>query len=161
MDEHPPSTDPHTGIETFVTGPGFPERRRTPCARNNRRRARGFAEVLAEAQRMGKAPIDGQRAIADSARKHGLPLVDPSTLGIHFDDRGQWTSDFLIPLKGGAEAQPFLDSNHGVVYKLFDLRPDGGLGKKLVLSPGKPQWNLEIEDATALETIGFSLTPLS
>jgi hypothetical protein len=101
MDEHSPDRDPLTGIETFVAGPRFPEGRRAPCSRNNRRRARGFAAVFAEALRLGKNPIDGERAIENYAQGQELPLVDLSTLGIHFDSSGQWSTDFLIPLMKG------------------------------------------------------------
>lgn len=80
-------------------------------------------------------------------------MIAPAALGLSFDDRGNCRSEFLIPLKGGAEAQPFLDRKEGVVYKLFDLRPDGGLGKKLVLSPVGEGWELDIEDASVHETI--------
>lgn len=40
----------------------------------------------------------------------------------------------LSPLKTGAEASPYEDRSNGVVYKLFDLRADGSLGKKLSIA---------------------------
>lgn len=42
-------------------------------------------------------------------------------------------SAFLAPLTSGAEACPYLDREERVVYKLFDLRIDGSLGKKIEL----------------------------
>ena len=43
------------------------------------------------------------------------------------------TSDFLTALPSGAEAIPFFDEERKVVYKLFDLRRDQTLGKKISL----------------------------
>ncbi|MEO7340037.1 MAG: hypothetical protein ABI073_04105 [Luteolibacter sp.] len=67
------------------------------------------------------------------AGERGLPLIPPDSLGIHCDDDGMLTSDFLIALPSGAEAIPFLDEEQKVVYKLFDLRAGVMLGKKISL----------------------------
>jgi hypothetical protein len=55
-------------------------------------------------------------------------------MGLRHDDEGFIHSDHLIKLPGGAEAQPFCEADTGVVYKLFDLRENGSLGKKLRLA---------------------------
>ena len=39
----------------------------------------------------------------------------------------------LTALPSGAEAIPYFDKEWGVVYKLFDLRVNGSLGKKIEL----------------------------
>lgn len=63
-------------------------------------------------------------------------------------------SDFLMPLKPGAEASPYLDQDLRVVYKLFDLRQNGGLGKKMKLQRvGDERFDLILEDATLPDTL--------
>jgi hypothetical protein len=52
-------------------------------------------------------------------------------MGLTHDAAGFLSSSRLIPMRSGAEAQPFCDHASGVVYKLFDLRRNGSLGKKL------------------------------
>ncbi|MDB6076353.1 MAG: hypothetical protein JWO82_100, partial [Akkermansiaceae bacterium] len=63
-------------------------------------------------------------------------------------------SDFLVPLKPGAEASPYLDRDLHVVYKLFDLRQNGGLGKKMKLQRvDGERFDLVLEDATLPDTL--------
>lgn len=69
--------------------------------------------------------------LARRVRDWDFPLIPLDRMGFHHDEDGFLTNDILIPLPSGAEAQPFLDSRSGVVYKLFDLRANGALGKKL------------------------------
>lgn len=55
----------------------------------------------------------------------------------------------------GAEACPYLDRDHLVVYKLFDLRINGSLGKKLIIEHDT-DGGFEVKDdcpATLLDTI--------
>ncbi|MDB4538008.1 hypothetical protein N9230_05295 [Akkermansiaceae bacterium] len=53
------------------------------------------------------------------------------------------------------EASPFADYNSGVVYKLFDLRFNGGLGKKLELTklPDDQRYDLVNTDADVIHTV--------
>lgn len=77
-------------------------------------------------------------------------------LGLRYDeDGGRWQSEFLNPLKPGAEAIPFLDRERGVVYKLFDLRGAGLLGKKLIAerAPTPAGWEVTLGDSTLFETL--------
>jgi hypothetical protein len=66
-------------------------------------------------------------------------------------------SDFLQALKPGAEASPYLDRDLHVVYKLFDLRQDGSLGKKMKLQRiddhDDDRFDLVLEDATLTDTL--------
>jgi hypothetical protein len=74
-------------------------------------------------------------------------------LGIRVEG-GYFESDSLTKLKAGAEASPFADYANGVVYKLFDLRTSGGLGKKLELTklPDDLRYDLVNNDADVFHT---------
>lgn len=64
-------------------------------------------------------------------------------------------SKFLTPLKTGAEACPFADFTSGVVYKLFPLRINGGLGKTFEVERDAEQGSItmDVRDAVLSETI--------
>jgi hypothetical protein len=125
--------DPYTGTPGFIHGPTLAPGAREIGAALNRRRAAALAQVLAEALRAQSVPPDGGRQlVARAASPTGLPLIPLSSLGIHQDEDGIWSTRFLRALKSGAEAMPFADIARGLVYKLYDLRGDGSLGKKLV-----------------------------
>jgi hypothetical protein len=64
-------------------------------------------------------------------------------------------SSFLIPLKTGAEACPFADLATGVVYKLFPLHINGGLGKTFEIEADAEQASIimDVRDAVLSETI--------
>lgn len=154
--------DPLTGAQTTIDGPsggggeGERERRAKARARLNRRRAGAIREIGQRTLALEPTDVDARRAaIAGTSREFGLPFVDPERLGIDFDEDGLWGTRFLKALPGGAEAQPFLDADRGVVYKLFDLRTGGGLGKKLAVSrAASPEdWEIEVADANLFETI--------
>jgi len=66
---------------------------------------------------------------------------------------GLISSEFLFALTPGAEAQPYLDKDTNVVYKLFDLRVDGSLGKKLEFNFGSEGFEVDVADATLTDTI--------
>ncbi len=63
-------------------------------------------------------------------------------------------SDFLAPLPSGAEASPFFDEEWKVVYKLFDLRMDGSLGKKIVLEETESgRFEVKLQSAVLIDTL--------
>ena len=64
-------------------------------------------------------------------------------------------SAFLQPLKSGAEASPFADTEWGTVYKLFPLHRSGGLGKTFELHYLDDPTDLDMTtvDATLLQTM--------
>lgn len=63
-------------------------------------------------------------------------------------------SDFLTALPSGAEASPFLDEEWNVVYKLFDLRADGSLGKKIALEePESDRFEIQLLPALLIDTL--------
>jgi hypothetical protein len=60
----------------------------------------------------------------------------------------------LLALPSGAEAIPYFDKEWGVVYKLFDLRVNGSLGKKVELvRNGEGDFDLTSCDANLKETL--------
>lgn len=64
------------------------------------------------------------------------------------------TPETFHPLKSGAEACPYADYATGVVYKLFFLLKNGGLGKKLSCELGEgDRFDCIMEDATLLDTL--------
>ncbi len=64
-------------------------------------------------------------------------------------------SRYLQPLKSGAEASPFADGEWGVVYKLFPLFINGGLGKtfEIELDEESRGFQMSVRDAVLLETM--------
>ena len=59
----------------------------------------------------------------------------------------------LIPLPSGAEASPYHDPQSNSVYKLFDLRPNGSLGKKISLELNDQQeFEVVLKDAVLRDT---------
>lgn len=64
------------------------------------------------------------------------------------------SSDFLDPLKPGAEASPYADKDLKAVYKLFDLRINGSLGKKIELArDGEGAYDVMLRDASLADTL--------
>ncbi len=147
--------DPYTGTPGFLSGGDVPAGTRAAGAGLNRRRAAALKLVLTEALRAQSVPADGGRAlIARAGGDHGIPLIPLEKLGIEQDGDGLWHSSFLRPLKSGAEAMPFADTARGIVYKLYDLRGDGSLGKKLVFRRDtEGDWEPDLADATIYETV--------
>lgn len=78
-----------------------------------------------------------------------------SSLGLARDADGILVSKFLTPLKTGAEACPFADFTSGVVYKLFPLHINGGLGKTFEVERDAEQGSItmDVRDAVLSETI--------
>jgi hypothetical protein len=71
------------------------------------------------------------------------------------DEDGFVQSRFLEPLTSGAEAEPYLDRAHGVVYKLFNLKINGALGRKLSLEreEDEGEFQVELKDADLRHTL--------
>ena len=72
-------------------------------------------------------------SIVEKAKLWEVPIVPLESLGISRDEEGFLISEELQPLKTGAEACPYLDMKNLIVYKLFDLRVNGSMGKKIVM----------------------------
>ena len=92
--------------------------------------------------------------VARGVRERDVPLIPLDCLGIHHDEDGMLNSDFLTALPSGAEASPFLDEEWNVVYKLFDLRADGSLGKKIALEePESDRFEIKLLPARLVDTL--------
>lgn len=137
---------------------------RAACNALNRERARGLLEAARYAPPGESVPIDVWNAgFARKCADWGVPLIPLKWLGIDRDADGLLSSSDLVPLTPGAEASPYLDREAKVVYKLFDLRPNGTLGKKFELirdgeddRPGVPEeerYHIESQPATFFDTI--------
>lgn len=147
--------DPLTGRPSFIHGPRIDAGARAAGTSLNRRRAHGIAAALEDHASGQSLAVDGWfAAAARTAAELDVPLISLNALGIGFDEDDHLLSRFLRPLNAGAEAKPFSDDIQGVVYKLFDLRDSGALGKKMELHFENP-WEAEIRtvDSTLFEAI--------
>lgn len=72
-------------------------------------------------------------ATLEKAKLWEVPIVPLASLGITRDEEGFLEAEDMVPLKTGAEACPYLDQDNHIVYKLFDLRANGSMGKKVVV----------------------------
>ncbi|MEM1085668.1 MAG: hypothetical protein AAGI48_16285 [Verrucomicrobiota bacterium] len=107
-------------------------------------------------------------ALARRSIEVDVPLVPLEAFGLNRlpEGMGLENEGRLQTMRFGAEAHPFYDREHGVVYKFFDLRKKGTLGtlgKRIVLervsgedSPGIPEverYSLRTVDATLESTL--------
>jgi len=147
--------DPRTGVPTAIIGPEIGPAQRAACTSFNRQRTRGIIQVREAAQRREQIPVDvWSQSFTGRLNDWEVPIVSLENLGIQVED-GSFESDSLFKLKAGAEASPFLDEENGVVYKLFDLRANGSLGKKLKLErlPDESRYDLVNGDADVIHTV--------
>jgi hypothetical protein len=90
---------------------------------------------------------------AESARRE-VPLISLADMGIRLDADGILGSGELRQLRSGAEAYPFADDSQQVVYKLFNLRANGSLGKMVTLRQDDEGGNeVVLADATLTDTL--------
>ena len=94
-------------------------------------------------------------AFERSYAQWGVPLISLKRLGIRDEDGYLSLSEpWLRTLPSGAEASPFLDIEQEVVYKLFDLRASGALGKKVAfIEPNEGTVEIENRDAVLRDTL--------
>ena len=154
------SFDFRTGRPTAIGGPETGGAQRATCSAINSERAGGIIEA-AQSHAPGE-PVSAdvwtgslERALNDWE----TPLIELSRLGLTYDEQGFLNSEFLKPLTSGAEAEPYLDEEYGVVYKLFNLRNSGALGKKLVLERQSDDEEFQVEYKEA--DLRHTLTKLS
>jgi hypothetical protein len=148
--------DFRTGRETTLTCAAFGDGERSACSALNRQRAQGIQEAARSAPSRESLSADVWAAlVASRAREWVVPLISLSGLGIGRDADGMLKSRFLVPLKTGAEACPFADLEWGVVYKLFPLHINGGLGKTFEIERDQEQTGfvMTVRDAVLAETI--------
>ena len=128
---------------------------RAACTALNRERTRAILEADQRASSGEPLSADVWEAtVAREARDRDVPLIPLSCLGIHHDEDGMLGSDFLSAMPSGAEANPFYDDDWKVVYKLFDLRVDGSLGKKICLNePEADRFEVQLLSARLADTL--------
>lgn len=82
-------------------------------------------------------------------------MISLPKLGIEHDEDGLQSSVAdLVALPSGAEASPYYDPQSNSVYKLFDLRPNGSLGKKISLELNDQQeFEVVLKDAVLRDTL--------
>lgn len=128
---------------------------RAACAAINRERARGILEATKLAPPGKPLSLDVWTAlVARRIREWDFALIPLSRLGLSHDKDGFITSHYLSAMKSGAEASPYCDKELGVVYKLFDLRRNGALGKKITFERNESgEYELTPCDAVLMDTL--------
>lgn len=148
--------DFRTGQQSAIGRGGITSEQRAACVALNRIRTRGILEATQLAPPGESLSIDvWTAALARRTREWELPLVSLDKLGIEHDQDGlQFSVSGLIPLPSGAEASPYHDPESDVVYKLFDLRPNGSLGKKITLELNDDgEFEVFLKDAVLRDTL--------
>mgnify|MGYP002378196965 FL=1 len=82
-----------------------------------------------------------------------MPLIPLQSLGVFFDAEGFITSQTLRRLGWGAEAIAWADDENRCVYKLFEVRPNSALGKKLRLQREPDGFHMTHADASLDDTL--------
>lgn len=148
--------DFRTGRETAITAARFSEGDRAACSALNRQRAKGIQEAARQApSRQSFTPDVWAALVAKRSREWGVPLIRLDGLGLVRDPDAILSARFMSPLKTGAEASPFADTDWQVVYKLFPLHASGGLGKTFEIEPCPDGQGFEmtVRDAVLIETM--------
>jgi hypothetical protein len=149
------SIDFRTGRRTAIHAGNSCAEQRSACIALNRIRTRGILEATQLASSGEPLSLDDRfAAIARLSRDRDVPLISLDCLGIHHDEDGLRSSSLLTALPSGAEAIPYFDKEWSVVYKLFDLRVDGSLGKRLeLIRLAEGEYDLLSRDATLKDTL--------
>lgn len=147
--------DLRTGQPTGIIPDADPAEQRAACTAINRRRTRGILEVSKQSPPGEQVSIDvWTTALGRGAEEWEVPLIALSNFGIKHDEDGFREAEDLYPMPSGAEACPYFDRDGRVVYKLFDLRTNGSLGKKLsFLADEAGDYYVETRDAVLKDTI--------
>lgn len=149
------SIDFRTGRPTAIHSGNSCAQQRAACTALNRERARSILEAakFAPSGESLQANV-WDAAFARRTKQWDVPLIPVERLGIRHDEDGLSSSDFLVALTPGAEASPFLDQEWKAVYKLFDLRTNGALGKKIeLLADAEGNYEVELCDAVLTDTL--------
>jgi hypothetical protein len=137
LDGNPPSQlylDFRTRRPTAIDFLSTTADQRAACTALNRERTRGILEAAELTPSRESFPVDVWNAIfARKSKQKGVPLIPLERFGLHQDEDGMLSSDYLVALPSGAEANPYRDDDWNVVYKFFFLGKGGSLGKKIAL----------------------------
>ena len=147
--------DYRTGCATAITGRFNSERLRAACSALNTARTLGIKEAARITPAGESVPLDvWTTSFKRVSSQWQLPVVSLDKLSIFCDGDGILTSSELEKLPSGAEAEPYLDPVESVVYKLFDLRIDGSLGKKVAFeSNSEGEMELVLKSAILTDTL--------
>lgn len=128
---------------------------RAACAALNRERTSGILEAAQLAPSRESIPIDVWNAIfARRSKQKGVPLISLEQFGIRHDEDGMLSSDFLVALPSGAEANPYRDDDWKVVYKFFFLGKGGSLGMKIALEQAESdRFEIRLLPARLIDTL--------
>jgi hypothetical protein len=149
------SIDFRTGRPTAVHAGNSCALQRAACIPLNRDRTRGILEAIKlTPSRQSLSADEWLATVARQSELREVPLISLENFGIHHDADGIRSSTFLTALPSGAEASPYFDKDWGAVYKFFDLRLNGSLGKKIELI-GNPEgeYDVVLSDATLQDTL--------
>lgn len=153
--------DYKTGLATAITGDKVSDGVRQACDALNRTRSGAIEKAIIEASQRESIKINDWTAsferVAAESDTYSIPL---DKLGIESDKDGFLTTESALmePLESGAEAIPYLDKEAKVVYKLFYLRGEASLGKKVKFvaeDEGHREglYSVELDDANLIDTL--------
>lgn len=144
-----------TGLPTAISRPVLTVAGRSTCAALNRERARGILALSQHTPSGQPVPVDvWTAALTRQSREWQVPLISLGELGFLRGDEGLICPASLIPLAPGAEASPYWHRESGMVYKLFDVKAHGGLGKKITLEQSDAKgYGMRHNDATLMDTM--------
>ncbi|TLD68905.1 hypothetical protein FEM03_19780 [Phragmitibacter flavus] len=147
--------DLRTGRPTTIHLDACGDGLRAACTALNRRRTRGIQALSRQIASRKPLSVDVWAALlAGNAITWDVPLISLKSLGIHADRDGIQYSPDLIRLGTGAEATAWLDQAASCVYKTFDLRSTGALGKTIHLEPDEDrECRVATTDATLEDTL--------
>lgn len=144
-----------TGYQTAIFSDAVSEGIRSACTALNRQRTRGILEAAKYIAPSEQVQTNVWATTFErQSQQWEAPLVSLNKLGITHDADGFVSTSFLEALTTGAEASPYLDTERKVVYKLFDLRANGSLGKKILLDrETEGTYKIKHNDATFVDTM--------
>lgn len=148
--------DFRTGRPTAISSSSTSESQRAACTTLNRERTSGILEAAQNHAPGESLSVDAWTEVFERALTDwDTPLIPLSDLGLSHDVDGFVNSEFLEALPSGAEAEPYLDREHEVVYKLFNLKINGALGRKLSLEreEDEGEFQVELKDADLRHTL--------
>lgn len=146
-DEFQLHIDFRTGKPTAINDAGVTPGIRAACHALNLERKGGIEAAIRNSPSRRTVSIDvWTDRFTGRLADQKIPLIDLGALGFLHED-GFLSNALLHLLPSGAEASPFLDEENGVVYKLFDLRPGGAMGKKLRVQSRARGFEIESTDA--------------
>lgn len=128
---------------------------RAACSSLNRQRAGSILDAAQRTPSRESLSVDvWNAAFASESSQRDVPLISLGKMGITLDADGMLRSDELRQLRSGAEAYPFADDEARVVDKLFNLRANGSLGKRVALEKlEEDRYEIVLCDATLRDTL--------